>query len=63
MARASARSLMDSLNAELENDVKVVQACENAFTSLIYAVGIQAQVDAIRGTRECPIKWVKVFEP
>uniref|UniRef100_A0A0N5AFU2 Nuclear receptor domain-containing protein n=1 Tax=Syphacia muris TaxID=451379 RepID=A0A0N5AFU2_9BILA len=55
MARASVRSIMDSLICEVEDENKVIQSCDSAFSSLMYIVTLQLQSD-LRANNECPFK-------
>lgn len=56
MARASARSLMDTLAAELDDDAAVVEACDAAFATLAHEVHVHARSNAVRMNSDCPLR-------
>lgn len=56
MARASARSLMDALAAELDDDTTVLEACDAAFATLAHNVQLHACASGTRSISDCPLR-------
>lgn len=56
MARASARSLIDALVAELEDEGAVLEACDAAFATLAHTVNTYASGNNYTTDIRCPLR-------
>ncbi|VDM37999.1 unnamed protein product [Toxocara canis] len=56
MARASARSLVDALCAELEDERAVLEACDVAFATLAHSVNTYANSNNYQTDLRCPLR-------